>query len=253
MSIQEKYLIDDEVFGQIFSDIRKSILNEYIKLENNDENSALDKLNYLSETHFLHLIEKIYDKSRITGQNIAKNRGDTYSTDHIIAFLNKTDIPCLSSNWSLQDNESTYRRFRTSCPNTICSRRCTYWREAVKGLIAGLGENTKFARHRSIGHGDKICVDLIYDGEKSDLKFGPVTDEIEKVADQVREKFADSYVKLILEGFSEGILYYRLTDFDLKLDSLRQNFARDILIETFGQKLPNVALIEFNEFMNSIT
>jgi hypothetical protein len=246
MSIQESYIIDDKTFTEFYSDIRKNTLKEFVPVENGDETAALNKLKGLPDSIFIKLLEKIYDKSRIAGKHIVKYKGDTLTTDHIISFLNKTDIPCLSSGWNLLDDESTYRRFRTSCPNTVCNRQCTYWREAVKGLVEGLGESTKYARHRSIGHGDNICVDVIYDSENSDLKFGLISDEIEELIKPVRAELAKNQIKLILEGFSEGFLYYRLVDMDCKPDTFRYNFAKDFLIEKFREKLPKVVLFEIN-------
>lgn len=234
------------VFANLYADLRKRILGEFLFIENDNENAALDKLKELPEPKFLKLIGKISEKSREFAQFLLKGHDEPFTPEDIVDFLNKTDIPCLSSGWKLLDDNSTFRRFRTHCPGTVCSHKCTYLRESVKGLVEGLSTNVKYSRHRSIGHGDKMCIDLIYNSDDSDQKFGIIPDEIDELIKPVGEKLEEYYFRLITDGYSEGILYYRLINKKTTFDTLNFNLAKEVLQQTFLEKLPHVRLIETN-------
>jgi hypothetical protein len=236
------------LYAHLYQVARQKTLRKYFKNDLSDESALLEKVQELPQSEQISLFKDIYEHSRQAGLYIVKQEGDTFSTDKIIAFLNSTDIPCMSGGWNILNIENnTWNRFRNNCPDTVCRSRCNYWRESVRGLIEGLGDTTKFARHRSIGHGDIICVDFIYDSEYSDYRFGFITEEIAALFEPLKDELAKHGLKLILDGFSEGILFYRIIDD--KGRSTGQTYQETVQ-KTVREIMPEIRLVETTDLYN---
>lgn len=118
--------------------------------------------------------------------------------------------PCLSGTWTSAEDGQTFFLTRKGCGHPNTPARCDYWREAMDGLVMGLGDDARYARHRSQGHGDAECVDVWFEGASSPRRWGPVPDALLQALEQTTAQLAASGVQLILQGFSEGTLYYQL-------------------------------------------
>ena len=86
----------------------------------------------------------------------------------------------------------------------------------------GAGDTERLARHRSLGHGDHECVDVLFtenysvprivsreqsSNPPSLKKYGPVPSELTQELEEISKRFEKMKVCLHIDGYSEGSLY----------------------------------------------
>lgn len=171
------------------------------------------------------VLRRVFDQSRKFGLNASKFLGLTFEASDLGEILGKSDISCLGGIWKSHNAAFVYTRPGCASFKNLGRLGCDYWREALDGLVMGVGENERIARHRSLGHGDAECVDIIFtetftlprvvrSGSSSDirteLKYGEIPGEILEKLEPVVHRFKKMKIELVLAGISEGTLYYRL-------------------------------------------
>ena len=137
---------------------------------------------------------------------------------------------CVGHGWHLHDGYDHERYLHWQRPGCrlvggLGSFGCDYWREAMDGFVMGIGENERIARHKSVGHGDDTCLDILFaesftlprvvsteDAPKATAspRFGEVPVELLEKLEPARKRLAALKVRLKLEGLSEGVLFYQL-------------------------------------------
>lgn len=156
------------------------------------------------------LQRRVFLLSRQLGLKVIAPLDVVLEPTDIVRLLQASPHPCLSGTWTSADDGQTIFLRRHGCGNPDAPARCDYWREAMDGLVMGLGDDARYARHRSQGHGDDACVDVWFEGASSPRRWGPVPGALLQLLEQTRAQLADSGVQLTLQGFSEGTLYYQL-------------------------------------------
>lgn len=154
------------------------------------------------------ILRTVFDNSRKLGMSLVRYLGLSWELSDIQEVLSFSDAPCLHGTWSEKPFAKVLHRPGCHVAKQVGSFYCDFWREAIDGLIMGVTEVERYARHESRGHGDPGCVDVFF--EDRGLRWGAVPKKISDGLGALQEKFRLRKILLTLEGFSEGILYYRL-------------------------------------------
>ena len=207
---------------------RRARIRALVELARLSENADLDETELLasvpSDRHD-EALRQIFDVSRTLGLSAARYLGMTWELDDLSDVLGQSGLPCIGGAW-LGGSDQTHRVLhRDGCSGgrKIGPLWCDYWREALDGLVMGVGEDERLARHASVGHGDSECVDVLFLDERvrtvplaseeaggSSRRYGEIPDAMREILQPIAERLEKSRAKLYLDGFSEGILYYRI-------------------------------------------
>ena len=205
-----------------------------LAIKSADLEGSLDVL-ALSEEQLLKLVSPaqkenilraVFDSSRKFGMNASRYFKMTFEVLDLAELLQELHIPCFQGKW--RNHNSAYVLERKGCEMlaNFGALGCDYWRESLDGLVVGVGEDERLARHRSQGHGDAECVDVLFTenytpprvigaedvalAKPKSSKYGPVPSTLRSALEPIRKRFQQMKIQLVLEGVSEGTLYYRL-------------------------------------------
>lgn len=170
------------------------------------------------------ILRRVFDQSRKFGLSASKFLGLTFEISDLREILGKSEISCFGGVWRSHNEAFVHERTGCSSFKDLGSFGCDYWREALDGLVMGVGENERLARHKSLGHGDSTCVDILFTEAfatprvvhadsvviPSQPKYGALPTEVMEQFQPVFAKFRQMKIELIIAGISEGTLYYRL-------------------------------------------
>jgi hypothetical protein len=106
----------------------------------------------------------------------------------------------------------------------------------------GLGEEARFARHRSLGHGDIHCLDVLYPVSEGTHRFGEIPKEMMEKLSHLSEPFSRTGISFNGVGFSEGTLYFRVEG--THLCGPGRNLLLDQWRRKVGKDLPNIHLVD---------
>ncbi len=206
-----------------------SVLNEKVQSDSSgDQALAARELELLSKVPQAlqdQALRGVFDFSRQLGRSVSRFLGLSLETSDFAEILASSQIPCFQAKWRPHNEALVLERKGCASLSTLKSFGCDYWREALDGLIMGAGDTERLARHRSLGHGDQECVDVLFTenysvpcvvspSEKqesgSHKKYGPVPSKINQELEGISKRFETMKVHLHIDGFSEGTLYYRL-------------------------------------------
>lgn len=192
-----------------------------------------------SEKMKILLYRNIFDNSRLLGLGLAKKFGVTFDLLDLRKVLTNSAIPCVNGTWESRESAEVLTRNGCNyCPN-IGSFACDYWREAIDGLVMGLGESERFVRHGSVRHNDSKCIDVFFLEShkriKGSVAWGKIPSHIAPILNSICLEFENEN-KVVIEtkGMKEGILYYELktpTDIECGMGSN--------LIKSFQDKIQN--------------
>ncbi|GEM_PF-678794 len=203
-------------------------------------------------------LRKVFDNSRRLGLSVAKFLGLSWEASDLADLLPQVHVPCFSRPW--RKHNSAYVLERAGCDSysKTGSLGCDYWREALDGLVMGVGENERLSRHRSVGHGDSECLDVLFaeefqpprivsapdPAEKKTIgqKFGPIPEAMFESLKPIARQFESMKIKLVLEGLSEGILYYRLDAHEGVLCGAGGKLMHDSFSREMAKLYPNTAI-----------
>lgn len=181
-----------------------------------DEQSLLLKIKNDQESR---LYRAIFDSSRKFALSAVRYLNYTFELSDLQEVLPQLGSFCFSGQWLKHNNAFVQKRdpcVQFSLGGVLF---CNYWREALDGLVTGLGENERYTRHRSAGHGDQECLDVLFEEsfktprivkDERLLRYGVVPDQLLIDLEPLKEKFKNMKINMQLDGFSEGTLYYRL-------------------------------------------
>lgn len=160
------------------------------------------------------VLREVFDHSRRLGLSLSRYLGLSAESSDFAEFLPESPVPCFRGRWQSKEGSIVLSREGCSIPEETGSFACDYWREALDGLVVGAGRDTRLARHRCAGHGDSQCVDVIFDDDGSEPKMGlhrgEIPAEFAGGLRELSEDFARQGVSVRWNGFSEGILFYRM-------------------------------------------
>ncbi len=150
----------------------------------------------------------LYDNGLRLGHGYASFHRGRATLDELPALLGALGVPCLGGTWRSPPGVPAHFLERPGCPD---AGTCDAWREAIDGLVVGLS-GAHHARHRSRGHGDRTCIDVLFADPRSPLRFGPIPGPIAPVLEQVRQcvRRFNSTAEVTFLGLSEGELFYEV-------------------------------------------
>ncbi len=202
------------------------------------------------------VLRRVFDHSRHLGQSVVRYLGMTWEVADLVDILPRMGAACFSGRWLPHNEAHVLDRGGCSSLSALGSFGCDYWREALDGLVMGVGENERLARHRSKGHGDASCLDVLFteeyvaprvvsadthctsSGER--LKYGPIPGEMIQALEPLRKRFEAMKVRALLEGLSEGILYYRLEAEEGVLCGAGGKLMHDSFASALAQRYPTL-------------
>ena len=155
----------------------------------------------------------VFDKSRKLAKSLSSRLELTFEVQDFEELLTRSDIPCFQGEWSSRPNARILTRAGCdSCPRTGANA-CDYWREALDGLVVGLGDTERLARHASVRHGDSECVDVFYTervhNKDGALAWGPLPEHMALDLFEMASLFQhQTGVDVDLRGFREGVLFF---------------------------------------------
>ncbi len=169
------------------------------------------------------VLRAVFEASRKLGLSAARFLGVSWEITDLAEVLSGLVVPCVGGAWREHNGARVLERNGCDLPKALGSLGCDYWREALDGLVMGVGENERLSRHQSAGHGDDGCLDVLFvegfvvprvtsfvSEVSSGARFGPLPVGLVEGLHEVRTRFESMKIRLRLEGVSEGVLYYQL-------------------------------------------
>jgi hypothetical protein len=223
----------DDLFDR-FARARRSALTKVYEGEPPaDEIAALVELR---EARWEEALKQVYLASWRLGRGAARVAGGPIRLAELADRLRAGHgVPCLAGRWRAEGGSVV--RESPGCAEGVMggARVCDWYREALDGLVSGLGQEIGFARRASLGRCGSHCEDVLFDDSAPELRLGPVpTFVIEHVAYPVR-RLAEDGIELRLLGLAENRLYVSFARkaggcgvprlyLDLLADHLRERF-----------------------------
>lgn len=208
-----------ELFGQYFMQVAAASPEEGIKKKD-------------------LLLRLVFDHSRLLAMSLSKFLGVTFEIQDFQDLLEKSEIPCVQGQWDSRKTAKVLSRQGCDFCSKSGAYACDYWREALDGLVMGLGDKERLARHASVRHGDGACLDVFYfdppeENEDTSQAWGPIP---EAMAAKLLEICGDFESKMktavLLKGLREGVLYF---EFKSSTDTLCS--GGQILVSAFQRKI----------------
>jgi len=160
------------------------------------------------------VLKAVFDLSRKLGVSLSRHLSLSLGAQDFADLLPLIASPCYSSPWRLHNEAQVATRAGCALIGGLGSFACDYWREALDGLVMGASDDVRLARHRSVGHGDADCVDVLFcdkgSGPKPGKHRGEVPVEYSQGLEVLARQFKEKGIALRWEGYSEGVLFYRM-------------------------------------------
>lgn len=156
----------------------------------------------------------VFENSLRLGVGFARYHGTELSLEEVPSALCAQSSPCCAGTWERVEGEPAMRLERSGCAaSQLGPAACDYWREAIDGLVLGVTGGIRHARYQSLGHGDSVCVDVLYVNPESVLRYGPIPSDVRDALAAVsrQARMFDSRLNVEFVGLSEGVLFYRET------------------------------------------
>jgi len=160
------------------------------------------------------VLKAVFDLSRKLGVSLSRHLSLSLGAQDFSELLPLIASPCFSSRWRIHNEAQVATRPGCVFIDGLGSFGCDYWREALDGLVMGASDDVRLARHRSVGHGDADCVDVLFcdkgSGPKPGKHRGEVPVEYAQGLEVLTRQFQEKGITLRWEGYSEGVLFYRM-------------------------------------------
>jgi hypothetical protein len=160
------------------------------------------------------LLTLVFDNSRKLALSAARYYGVTFEKDEIVQVLRNSNSPCVQGFWRAHNEAFVIERKACGALKRVGSFLCDYWREACDGLVMGLGDEERFVRHASVGHGDENCLDVIFQTYGSQFKWLPIPEFLEKDLQEVVVRMDRLRIKVEFLGYAETKVFYRIENKD---------------------------------------
>jgi hypothetical protein len=169
-----------------------------------------------SESRADALLRAVFDNSRLLALGLSRQLGLTFEIRDFQALIAASGIPCFAGAWEESGEARVLRRPACADRSGAGVLACDYWREALDGIVTGLGEKERLARHGCGRRGDPACVDVLFDEEAC---VGPVVSEAwgavpEHLAIDLHEAVeyfrARTGQAVGIKGINEGVLHYEI-------------------------------------------
>lgn len=163
------------------------------------------------------ILRTIFDYSRLLGMGLSKQYNIVFELQDFRSVLSNSNIPCTAGSWEARETAEVLTRPGCNFCQPLGSFACDYWREAIDGLVMGLGETERFVRHSSVRHGDNDCVDIFFiESNKranGSLAWGKIPDHMTSTISSICREFeAEHKVAVDVKGMKEGEMFYIIKD-----------------------------------------
>ncbi len=205
----------------------------------------LDLLKKVLKENEDSVLKAVFDNSRKLGLSLSRRFQVRLEIEDIRNILSQSLIPCSMGTWETHKDALSVRRHGCESQKIIGSFLCDWYREAIDGLIMGVGEEERFARHASVGHGDSECLDVFFTEtlilNHKELRFSPVPHHIKNKLEPIQEKFRNMQKRLVFSGYAEGVLYYTIeSENDKPLCGSTARMFHTLLSKSIHELLPNL-------------
>lgn len=208
------------------------------------------KLSEISDEQFEELLKLVFLNSRNLGKSYQKSLQVVWEASDFVEHLQKLGSPCFQGTWQTKQNSVSLARAGCAGGQAAGSRFCQYWREALDGLVMGISDHERYMRHSSIGSGDHLCVDVIYQDEEisasviwdNQMRWGPLPEPIQPELQKIKEKFLNMKIDLSFLGISEMNLYYKMESKENLTCGTSGTLFRGMLEKAVQKKFPQYVL-----------
>lgn len=227
---------------QVDLSLEADLVDEYFS--QNSEVSSTERVKYKDI-----LLSKIFDNSRLLGRSLSKHLGISFEVQDFQTLLEGSAIPCVQGQWESRKSARILKRSGCAFCAKSGADACDYWREALDGLVMGLGEKERLARHASIRHGDGECIDVFYfeteRSKENSMAWGPLPEHMSASLTEICDDFKSKMkISIQIKGLSEGILYFEFKSATDKLCSggqlLASVFQRKVQSSYPGLKIKEI-------------
>ena len=160
------------------------------------------------------VLKAVFDFSRKLGVSLSRHLGLSLEVDDFAKLLPLVEAPCFSAAWKNHNDAIVATRSICEAGKSLGALGCDYWREALDGLIMGASDEVRLARHLSAGHGDPECIDVLFadagTGPQPGKHHGGIPATFTQGLQVLTRQFAERGITLQWEGYSEGVLFYRV-------------------------------------------
>jgi hypothetical protein len=163
------------------------------------------------------VLRNVFDHSRQLGMSLVRYLKHTFELSDLAEIIPSLGSPCFAGNWRIHNQAYVLTRLGCSSNGARKSWHCDYWREALDGFVMGVGNDERLARHRSQGHGDSDCQDILFMETESKKVVGDGISRWgalpEELANHLRTQsitFEQKGYYLMVHGYSEGKLFYEM-------------------------------------------
>jgi hypothetical protein len=157
------------------------------------------------------VLKAVYYNSRKLGHSMLRYFGLLWDILDVHDVLSGTGVPCMQGQWSSDGQRMVVERRGCSGPQECGALSCDYWNEAIDGLLMGLGDEVRHARHRSAGHGDEFCRDAFAARAQGGTAYGPLPEHLVPFFARLEQRFASDPLRVTFVGYAAGVVYYRAT------------------------------------------
>jgi len=158
-------------------------------------------------------LKEVYDSSRRLALSASKYFKIRFEVGDFPKLFKIASVPCATGSWD--DRGSAFTSRRTDCgfgPSREVAI-CDWFREAMDGIVMGLGESERFVRHASQAYGDPDCVDVVFDDSPvvaGGFQYAPVPAPFTSHLKKVVTNFGEQGFKVDWLGYRSGVLFYTL-------------------------------------------
>lgn len=163
-------------------------------------------------------LKQVFDNSRRLAISASQHYGIRLELTDFQKLLIASSLPCALGQWTERPQSHFVTRSGCIHGQSKNTRICDWYREAIDGVIVGLGETERFVRHRSEAYGDEGCLDIVFDDSQNlpqdDLRYGPIPPPLLQHLNSVISEWKQRGFTLNWKGYSAGTLFYTLAGQD---------------------------------------
>lgn len=159
------------------------------------------------------VLRLVFLNSRKLAQSFSRHHDLVFEIHDFQALVQQADIPCYQGSWQSRDKALVLTRGACSYAAAAKDFACTYWREALDGLVMGLGEEERSARHGCARIDGGACVDVLFtDANPAPGKsehFGVIPAMLQDDLNEIKVQFLTSMkTEVEFVGYSAGTLFF---------------------------------------------
>lgn len=174
--------------------------------------SEVTLLQQLPPEQSAEVLKTVYYNARKFGRSALRYFALLWDTHDVRDVLAQADVPCLQGQWQTDAaTQVTVERHGCSVPQQCGTLGCAYWHEAIDGLLMGLGDTVRHARHRSVGHGDDRCRDVFTPRAQQKVTYGPVPAHLTSFLTALAQQYVPAHMQVTFVGYAAGVVYYQVT------------------------------------------